>query len=112
MTNEMLESKFKPLGSLILIRRDAPKTEIGSIKLPQRSVHRSQFGTVIATGPGAVVDGKLLPLNVQVGDYVMFDQLADRFIMFDQASKTATLLSDDFEDYALVLEQMVMGVIG
>lgn len=111
MPNEMLESRFVPLGSLILIRRDAPKTHIGSLKLPDRSISRSQFGTVIAAGPGQMIDGMMRPVGPEEGDYVFFDEIANRFAHYDMEKKTVTLLSDDFADYALVPELAVMGVL-
>lgn len=111
MKNDVLENSFKPCGSLILIHRDPAVTEIGGIKLPDRAVSRTNFGKVIAVGPGPLVDGKNVPLPIQVGDRVMFDEMQNRFVQFDMVKKTATLLSDDFEDYSLVPEVAVMGVM-
>ncbi len=110
--NDTLEKNFRPLGSLVLIRREASKTTIGSIILPDQSVSRSRIGTVIRVGPGQDFDGKHRDVPLNVGDTVMFDQVADRFAIPNEKTREMVPIADEFSGYALVPEIAVMGVIG
>lgn len=112
MKNEKLENGFTPLGMLVLIRREKPKTEVGGIRLPDRAIARSRFGTVIRCGPGQTIDGVLRTVPLQPGELVMFDEVANRFAYADQQLNRMVPISEEFEDYALVPEIGVFGVMG
>ncbi len=68
---------FRPLGDRVLIQKDeAPTKTAGGLLLPENAQKQPSRGVVIECGPGAVVDGEVLPLNVTIGDKVLFGQWA------------------------------------
>lgn len=66
--------KFTPLSNRLFIEPlSAEKTTKSGIVLPETSEgERPMMGSVIATGPGKMVDGKLVAMTVKVGDRVLF----------------------------------------
>ena len=71
----MNEVKFTPLGDRIVARINKVSETEGGIIMPD-SVNKNPSGvveaTVLATGPGFWNDGKIKPVDVQVGDVVAF----------------------------------------
>lgn len=70
---------IKPLGDRIVIRREeAQEKTTGGILLPDSAKNKPQRGQVLAVGPGKVgsKDGKVTPLQVKVGDTVLFTNWA------------------------------------
>ena len=66
--------KLKPLHDRIIVQV-AAKEEVsaGGIILPDAAQEKPQRGTVLAVGPGKVLDsGKLAPVDVNVGDVVLY----------------------------------------
>jgi len=70
-------AKLKPLGDKIIVRPIAKeeKSKAGII-LPETVEEKPQEGEVVAVGSGKIVDGKLVPLEVGVGDRVVFTKYA------------------------------------
>ena len=69
----MTLKNVKPLGNRILVQRSLAKTTKGGILLPDSAQEKPRHGTVLAVGPGKVDDhGKIHPLDVKVGDRVLF----------------------------------------
>ncbi|HZY88108.1 MAG TPA: co-chaperone GroES [Gemmataceae bacterium] len=70
--------KIKPLGDRIVIKRfDAQEKTAGGIVLPDSARDKPQKGKVLAIGPGKLVkDGSRKPLQVKVGDTVLFTNWA------------------------------------
>ena len=70
--------KIKPLGDRIVIKRfEAQEKTAGGIVLPDSAKDKPQKGTVLAVGPGRLVkDGTRRPLQVKVGDTVLFTNWA------------------------------------
>ncbi|MCI0381174.1 MAG: co-chaperone GroES [Gemmataceae bacterium] len=66
--------KVKPLGDRIVVRRlDAEEKTAGGILLPDTAKNKPQQGKILAVGAGKLSkDGKRLPLQVKVGDTVLF----------------------------------------
>ena len=66
--------KFRPLHDRVVVRRvDAEERTKGGIIIPDTAKEKPQQGEVIAAGPGARDEnGKLQPLDVKVGDRVLF----------------------------------------
>ena len=76
---------YKPLGDRVVVKPKA-KEEItkSGIVLPDTSKERPQEGTIIAVGTGRVLDdGKRLPLEVKVGDGVLFAKYAGTEVKLD-----------------------------
>ncbi len=71
-------SKLVPLGDRVVIK-PSPKEEIskGGIVLPDTVKEKPQEGEVIAAGAGKLTDeGKRLPMDVKVGDIVIYSKYA------------------------------------
>ena len=66
--------KLKPLHDRVVVRRIEQDTRSkGGIIIPDTAQEKPMHGEVIAAGPGARgEDGRLHPLDVKVGDKVMF----------------------------------------
>jgi chaperonin GroES len=65
---------FRPLGDRVLVRRveEEEKTK-GGIIIPDTAKEKPQEGEVLAIGPGGRDDaGKLVPMDVKVGDRILF----------------------------------------
>lgn len=64
---------FKPLGDRVLVRPSGKEEMTKSgIVLPDTVKEKPQEGEVMAVGTGKYIDGKLMPLEVKVGQKVMF----------------------------------------
>ncbi len=66
---------FRPVHDRILVRRvEAEEKTAGGIIIPDTAKDKPQEGEVVAVGPGARDDaGKLIELDVKVGDRVLFE---------------------------------------
>ena len=66
--------KFRPLHDRVLIKvLDSDEKTAGGIIIPDTAKEKPQEGEVVAVGPGAKnEDGKLTPMDVKVGDTVLF----------------------------------------
>jgi chaperonin GroES len=92
---------FRPLHDRILVRRvEADEKTAGGIIIPDTAKEKPQEGEVIAAGPGARDDkGQLQPLDVKVGDRILFGKWSGTEIRLDG------------EDLLIMKEADVMGVI-
>ena len=64
---------IKPLGDRVLIRPlDEKEDKVGSIYIPDSAKEKPQEGTVEAIGAGRTEDGKVIALEVKVGDKVLY----------------------------------------
>ena len=69
--------KLVPLGDRVVIKQlEAEKTTESGIILTSNTKEKPQEAEVIAVGPGGVVDGKEVTMNVKVGDKVIYSKYA------------------------------------
>jgi chaperonin GroES len=76
---------FRPLGDRVAVRRveEEAKTK-GGIIIPDTAKEKPQEGEVIAVGPGAWdEDGKRIPMDVQVGERVLFGKWSGSEVKID-----------------------------
>jgi chaperonin GroES len=69
-----MKTKLQPLGDRVLVK-PSPREEVtkGGIVLPDTVKEKPQEGKVLAVGPGKMTDdGKRMPLDVKVGDTVIY----------------------------------------
>lgn len=68
---------LKPLGDRVVIepKKQEEKTESG-IVLPEKAQEKPMQGVVLFTGPGRKEKGKVIPLDVKVGDLVLYNKYA------------------------------------
>ena len=92
--------KFRPLHDRIVVKRvDAEEKTKGGIIIPDTAKEKPQEGEVIAVGPGARDEsGKLMPLDVKVGDRILFGKWSGTDIKLDG------------EELLIMKESDVMGV--
>jgi chaperonin GroES len=67
-----MDTPFRPLRDNLLIKPDEYSKTAGKLHLVEEKVPPWNFGTVVASGPGAVVDGRTLPMSVHIGDRVLY----------------------------------------
>ncbi|HEU4431380.1 MAG TPA: co-chaperone GroES [Myxococcota bacterium] len=94
--------KVRPLHDRILIKRveEEQKTS-GGIIIPDTAKEKPQEGRVIAVGNGRVTDeGKLIPLEVSVGDRILFGKYSGSEINLDG------------EEHLIIREEDVLAVLG
>ncbi len=95
--------KVRPLHDRILVKRIEEKETLkGGIIIPDTAKEKQQQGQVIAVGEGKKTDeGKRIPLDVKVGDHIIWSKY----------SGTDLPVKIDEEEYLIVREDEVLGVI-
>ncbi|MBA3980664.1 MAG: co-chaperone GroES [Alcanivorax sp.] len=77
--------KIRPLHDRVVVRRAEEETKsAGGIVLPGSAAEKPARGEVLAVGNGKITDsGEVRPLDVKVGDQVIFGQYAGNTIKID-----------------------------
>lgn len=93
--------KFKPLHDRVLVRRmDEEEKTAGGIIIPDTAQEKPMQGEILAAGSGARNDkGEITPLDVKVGDSVLFGKWS------------GTEIKVDGEELLIMKESDIMGVI-
>jgi chaperonin GroES len=66
---------IKPLEDRILVKSvDAEQTTASGLVIPDTAKEKPQEGEVLAVGPGRFEDGQRLPLDIKVGDKVIYSK--------------------------------------
>ncbi|HSB17035.1 MAG TPA: co-chaperone GroES [Bryobacteraceae bacterium] len=93
--------KIRPLYDRIMVKRiEEKETVMGGIIIPDTAKEKPQEGEVVAVGQGKRLDdGKLVPLDVKVGDRILFGKYSGSEIKLDA------------EEYLIMREDEVLGVI-
>jgi len=93
--------KFRPLHDRVVVRRlKQDEKTAGGIIIPDTAQEKPMEGEIIAAGPGARnEDGKLVPLDVKVGDRVLFGKWS------------GTEVKIDGEELMIMKESDIMGII-
>ncbi len=93
--------KFRPLHDRVVVKRvDAEEKTRGGIIIPDTAKEKPQEGEVVAVGAGARDEtGKLVPLDVKVGDRVLFGKWS------------GTEVKIDGQDLLIMKESDIMGVV-
>ena len=92
--------KFKPLHDRVLIEvLDSSEKTAGGIIIPDTAQEKPQEGKVVAVGGGAKTeDGKIIPMDVKVGDKVLFGKWS------------GTEVKIDGKEYSIMKESDIMGI--
>lgn len=89
-------NKIKPLNNRVLVKRSKAQTTKGGIILPDTAQEKPREGEVVATGPGSRdEDGNLVPLNVKVGDRILFSSYAGTEVKNSEADEEFLILSEE-----------------
>ncbi|BEP27964.1 co-chaperone GroES [Helicovermis profundi] len=75
---------IKPLGERVVIKKleAKEKTESG-ILLPSQAKEKPQIAEVLAVGPGLLEDGKVVKMEVKIGDKVIFPNYSGTEVKID-----------------------------
>ncbi|KYH29320.1 MULTISPECIES: co-chaperone GroES [Clostridium] len=92
--------RIKPLGDRVVIKRlEAEETTKSGIVLPGSAKERPQEAEVVAVGPGGLVDGKEVKMEVKVGDKVLFSKYA------------GTEVKIDGEEYTILRQNDILAIV-
>ncbi|MDF0516652.1 MULTISPECIES: co-chaperone GroES [Bradyrhizobium] len=77
--------EFRPLHDRVVVKRiDAEEKTAGGIIIPDTAKEKPSQGEVIAVGPGGRDEsGKLVPIDVQVGDRILFGKWSGTEVKID-----------------------------
>ncbi|MCB2223175.1 MAG: co-chaperone GroES [Actinobacteria bacterium] len=93
--------KLQPLGDRIVVKateEDEARTASGLV-IPDTAKEKPQTGEVLAVGPGDFQDGERIPMDVSVGDTVVYSKYGGTEVKFDG------------EDYLILSARDVLAVI-
>jgi chaperonin GroES len=93
--------KIRPLYDRIVVKRvETQEQKIGGLFIPDSAKEKPQEGEVVAVGKGKrLEDGKVVPLDVQVGDRILFGKYSGSDIKLDN------------EEYLIMREEEVLGIL-
>ena len=92
--------KLVPLGDRVVLKQlEAEETTKSGIVLPGQAQEKPQQAEVIAVGPGGVVDGKEVTMQVAVGQKVIYSKYA------------GTEVKLDGEEYIIVKQNDILAVV-
>lgn len=102
LSNSSVSKGLQPLGERVIVKPLAKgeKTSAFGIIIPESAdKERPAQGTVVAVGPGKYEDGKLLPMNVKVGQTILFSKYG-----YDE-------VKIDGEEYFILTESSILAII-
>ena len=87
--------QIRPLHDRVIVRRiEEKKTTASGLIIPDSSAEKPSKGEVVAAGKGKMsAQGDLIPLDVKVGDKIMFGQYSGAEITVDE--ETLLVMSED-----------------
>ena len=91
---------LKPLGDRVVLKQlVAEETTKSGIVLPVQNNEKHQQAEVVAVGPGGVVDGKEVKMEVKVGDQVIYSKYSGTEVKLDD------------EEYIIVKQSDILAII-
>lgn len=92
--------KLVPLGDRVVLKQlVAEETTKSGIVLPGQAKEKPQQAEVIAVGPGGVVDGKEVTMQVKIGDKVIFSKYAETEVKLEE------------EEYVVVKQNDILAIV-
>lgn len=91
----------KPLGDRVIVKSlEEKETKKGGIIIPDTAKEKPQEGEIIAVGPGKVAeDGSKVPMEVSVGDKVLFGKYS------------GTEIKIDSQEYLIMHQDDIFGIV-
>jgi len=97
---EAIIMKLVPLGDRVVLKQlVAEETTKSGIVLPGQNKEKPQQAEVVAVGPGGMVDGKEVKMEVKVGDNVIYSKYAGTDVKIEE------------EEYIIVKQSDILAVI-
>src|SRR5712675_2006608 len=96
-----MSMKIRPLYDRIVVKRSEEKEQMhGGLYIPDSAKEKPQEGEVVAVGKGKrLEDGKVVPLDVQPGDRILFGKYSGSEIKLDG------------DEYMIMREDEVLGIL-
>ena len=92
---------LRPLHDRVIVKRlDNERTTASGIVIPESAAEKPDQGEVVAVGPGKrTEDGKVLPVDLKVGDKVLFGKYAGQTVKVDD------------EELLVIREEEILAVV-
>ena len=96
-----MATRVRPLQDRVIVKRveEREQRSSGGIVIPDTAKEKPQEGKVVAVGPGRREDGKVLTLDVKVGDRILFGKYSGTEIKLDD------------EEHLILREEDILGVV-
>lgn len=92
--------RLEPLGDKVVIKQlEAVETTASGIVLPNQAKEKPQEAEVVAVGPGGMVDGKEVVMQVKVGDKVIYSKYAGTEVKLDK------------EEYIIIRQSDILAIV-
>ena len=92
--------KLKPLGDRVVLKTvEVEETTASGIVLPGNAKEKPSMAEVVAVGPGGVVDGKEVKMEVKVGDKVITSKYSGTEVKLDK------------EEYIVVRQNDILAIV-
>ena len=92
--------KIKPLGERVVIKKlEAEEKTKSGIVLTGTAKERPQEAEVVAVGPGAIVDGNRVAMEVKVGDKVLYSKYAGTEVKVEE------------EEYIILKQEDILAIV-
>ena len=92
--------KIRPLGEMVVVKMtEAEETTKSGIVLPGTAKEKPQMAEVIAVGPGGIVEGKEIKMEVKVGDKVIARKYA------------GTEIKLEGQEYIVLRQSDILGIV-
>lgn len=92
--------KLAPLGDRVVLKHlAAEETTKSGIVLPGQNKEKPQQAEVVAVGPGGVVDGKEIKMEVKAGDQVIYSKYSGTEVKLDE------------DEYIIVRQSDILAII-
>jgi chaperonin GroES len=94
-------TKIRPLHDRVVVRRlEEERKSAGGIVIPDNAAEKPDQGEVVAVGNGKILeDGKVRPLDVKVGDRILFGKYSGQSVKVEGT------------EYLVMREDDIMGVV-
>ncbi len=100
-TNSTAGAKVAPLADRVVIKATEDTEQMrGGLYIPDTAKEKPQQGEIVAVGPGRFDEGKRVPMDVKVGDKVLYGKYS------------GTEVTIDGEQLLILRESDVLAVIG
>jgi chaperonin GroES len=96
-----MATRVRPLQDRVIVKRIEAQEQrsVGGIIIPDTAKEKPQEGKVVAVGPGKREDGKVLSVDVKVGDKILFGKYS------------GTEIKLDGEEHLILREEDILGVV-